>query len=129
VRVLVVDDHPGFREALTAALGLVEGLEVAGAAPDGESAVVAADELRPDVVLMDMSMPGISGIEATVRIHQRLPQLPVVMLTAQAAPGIEEEAIAAGVGVFLAKGSPFEEIVEALSAAASAVPGRLHKAG
>jgi DNA-binding NarL/FixJ family response regulator len=131
VRVLVVDDHQGFREALTAALGLMEGLVVAGTAPDGESAVVAADELRPDVVLMDMSMPGISGIEATVRIHQRLPLLPVVMLTAHAAPGIEDEALAAGVSVFLAKGSPFEEIVEALlnASVTPAAGGQLHAAG
>jgi DNA-binding NarL/FixJ family response regulator len=130
VRVLVVDDHQGFREALTAALGLMDGLEVAGTAPDGESAVVAADELRPDVVLMDMSMPGISGIEATVRIHQRLPLLPVVMLTAHAAPGIEEDAYAAGVSVFLAKGSPFEDIVDALlHATVPGAGGQLHAAG
>src|SRR6266487_6621703 len=88
MRVLVVDDHPAFRRALTSALGLVAGLEVAGEAGCGVAALEGAEELDPDVVVMDLSMPDISGIDAMKRIHQRKPDLPVVILTAHADPGV-----------------------------------------
>ena len=69
MRVLVVDDHPAFRKALASALQLVSDIEVAGEASGGEDACIGAKELQPDVVLMDLSMPDISGIEAMQRIH------------------------------------------------------------
>jgi chemotaxis response regulator CheB len=78
VRVLVVDDHPAFRRALASALSLVDDVEVAGEASGGEDACIEAQELRPDVVLMDLSMPDISGIEAMQRIHSTSPEMPVV---------------------------------------------------
>jgi DNA-binding NarL/FixJ family response regulator len=112
VRVLLVDDHPGFRSALAAALRLVEGMEVAGEAADGEAGVLAAVALRPDLVVMDLSMPGISGIEATRRIRNRLPGVAVVVLTAHTAPTLEQEALACGASGFVSKGTSFEELIE-----------------
>lgn len=118
MRVLLVDDHPGFRSALAAALRLVDGMEVAGEAGDGEAGVLAAVALRPDLVVMDLSMPGISGIEATRRIHQRLPGVPVVVLTAHTAPTLEQEALACGAAAFVSKGTSFEELMEIMRRAA-----------
>src|SRR5256886_11306576 len=89
MRVLVVDDHQAFRHALTSALSLVDDIEVAGQAGGGLAACQEAEELDPDVVIMDLSMPDLSGIDAMKRIHERRPDLPVVILTAHADDGTE----------------------------------------
>lgn len=114
VRVLVVDDHPGFRRALVSTLSLVSSLEVIGEAGDGETGCDAALALRPDVVLMDLSMPGISGVDSMRRIHRREPDLPVVILTAHADNALEREALAAGAAGFIAKGGGLQELVDSL---------------
>jgi DNA-binding NarL/FixJ family response regulator len=111
VRVLIVDDHPGFRRALTSALRMVKGIEVAGEAGGGEEATVRARQDDPDLVLMDLSMPDFDGIEAMRKIHREQPDLPVVILTAHADPGVEKEAREAGASGFLAKGTCLEDIV------------------
>jgi DNA-binding NarL/FixJ family response regulator len=121
VRVLVVDDHPAFRKALASALRLVGDIEIAGEASGGEDACIGAKELQPDVVLMDLSMPDISGIEAMQRIHTFTPELPVVILTAHADAGIEREARRAGASGFLAKGTPLEDILVVLNDAARTI--------
>ena len=118
VRVLVVDDHPAFRKALTSALGMVDGFEVAGEAGGGVAACEEAEELAPDVVLMDLSMPDLSGIDAMKKIHRSKPDLPVVILTAHADPGVEKEAREAGASGFLAKGIGLEDLVIVLHEAA-----------
>jgi DNA-binding NarL/FixJ family response regulator len=117
VRVLVVDDHPAFRRALTSALRMVDGFEVAGEAGGGLAACEEAGVLEPDVVLMDLSMPDLSGIDAMKQIHEKQPQLPVVILTAHADPGVEKEAREAGASGFLAKGIGLEELVVVLNEA------------
>jgi DNA-binding NarL/FixJ family response regulator len=111
VRVLVVDDHPAFRRALTSALDMVEGFEVAGEAGGGVAACSEAEHVDPDVVLMDLSMPDLSGIDAMRQIHEQRPNLPVVILTAHADPGVEKEARAAGASGFLAKGIGLDDLV------------------
>lgn len=114
IRVVVVDDHRTFRRALIAALELVDDVEVVGEASDG---LYAADEVaraKPDAVLMDLSMPHVSGIDAMRKIHESLPSLPVVFLTAHADPGVERECLAAGGRGFLSKGAALQEIAEAL---------------
>jgi DNA-binding NarL/FixJ family response regulator len=121
VRVLVVDDHPAFRRALTSALRLVANVEVAGEAGGGAAAMEQARALEPDLVLMDLSMPDVDGIEAMRRIHSKQPQIPVVILTAHADAGIEREAREAGASGFLAKGTPLEDIVLVLNDAAGTV--------
>jgi two-component system invasion response regulator UvrY len=115
---LVVDDHPAFRRALTSALKLVKDVEVAGEAGGGVAAAEQVEVLEPDLVLMDLSMPDLNGIEAMRRIHRKQPQIPVVILTAHADAGIEREARAAGASGFLAKGTPLEDIVLVLNDAA-----------
>ncbi|HEX2424675.1 MAG TPA: response regulator transcription factor [Actinomycetota bacterium] len=116
--MLVVDDHPAFRRALTSALKLVKDVEVAGEAGGGVAAAEQVEVLEPDLVLMDLSMPDLNGIEAMRRIHRKQPQIPVVILTAHADAGVEREARAAGASGFLAKGTPLEDIVLVLNDAA-----------
>ncbi|MFB3739919.1 MAG: response regulator transcription factor [Candidatus Velamenicoccus archaeovorus] len=121
LRVLVVDDHPAFRRALTSALRMVRSIEIAGEAGGGEAAVEQARTIEPDVVLMDLSMPDIDGIEAMRRIHRIKPDMPVVFLTAHADPGIEKEARTAGASGFLAKGIGLEQLVAVIHEAVDGV--------
>jgi DNA-binding NarL/FixJ family response regulator len=118
LRILVVDDHPAFRRALTSALRMVKDIEVAGEAGGGVEATRQAVESDADLVLMDLSMPDLNGIEAMRRIHESKPDLPVVILTAHADPGVEREAREAGASGFLAKGTALEELVVVLHEAA-----------
>jgi DNA-binding NarL/FixJ family response regulator len=120
LRVLVVDDHPAFRRALTSALRMVGTIEVAGEAGGGMAATEQARSLDPDVVIMDLSMPDLNGIEAMRVIHETRPRLPVVILTAHADPGMEREARRAGASGFLAKGVALEDLVLVLREAADA---------
>jgi two-component system invasion response regulator UvrY len=122
LRVLVVDDHPAFRRALTSALNMIKGIEVAGEAAGGQEATERAREDDPDLVLMDLSMPEVDGIEAMRKIHREKPDLPVVILTAHADPGVEKEAREAGASGFLAKGTALEDIVIVLHEAAEGSP-------
>jgi DNA-binding NarL/FixJ family response regulator len=121
VRVLVVDDHPAFRRALTSALRMVDGFEVAGEAGGGVAACDEAQNVVPDVILMDLSMPDLSGIDAMKKIHEKQPDLPVVILTAHADPGVEREARDAGASGFLAKGVGLEDLVIVLNEAAETI--------
>lgn len=102
MRLLIADDHTLFRDSLRS---LVEarGLEVVGEAGDGETAVELAQTLRPDVVLMDLGMPGMHGLEATRRIVQSSPQVRVVVLTVSDAEDDLFEAIRAGAAGYLIK--------------------------
>jgi len=118
VRVLVVDDHPAFRKALSSALSMIEDIEVAGEAGGGLAACEEAATLEPDVIVMDLSMPDLSGIDAMKRIHEDRPDLPVVILTAHADEGVEREALAAGARGFLAKGTGLKDLVVVLQEAA-----------
>lgn len=119
LRVLVVDDHPAFRRALTSALNMVDNIEVAGEAGGGRDATRQVLKIEPDIVIMDLSMPDISGIDAMKEIHRRNPDLPVVFLTAHADPGVEREARQAGASGFLPKGSALEDLVVVIHEAAS----------
>jgi DNA-binding NarL/FixJ family response regulator len=118
VRVLVVDDHPAFRKALSVALSMVADIEVAGEAGGGLDACAEAERIQPDAIVMDLSMPDLDGIGAMRRIHERRPDVPVVILTAHADEGTEREARAAGASGFLAKGSGLEDLVIVLHEAA-----------
>jgi CheY-like chemotaxis protein len=117
-RVLVVDDIPVIRAELRA---LLEdgGLAVVGEASHGAEGIVLAGRLRPDVILMDLRMPILDGIDATRQITARLAGVRVVMLTAFDDPDLEQAARAAGAWAFLPKGCPAEEICERLWAAAA----------
>ncbi len=116
-RVLIVDDHPLTREALATLLAGSD-FEVVGQASDGEEAISLARELRPDLVLLDLSMPGLDGIGALPRLREAAPECEVVVLTAS---GTEENllaAIRAGAAGYLLKSEPPDRIVEFLRGAA-----------
>jgi DNA-binding NarL/FixJ family response regulator len=112
-RILIVDDHPLTREAL-ASLLTQHGFEVAGEAGDGEEAIAEAERLRPDLVLLDLSMPGLDGLKALPLLRNAAPDCEVVVLTAS---GTEENLLAAiqgGAAGYLLKSEPPERIAEFL---------------
>jgi two-component system, NarL family, response regulator LiaR len=117
IRVLLVDDHPVVRQGLRALLSTQDGIDVVGEAGDGEAAVAAAERLLPDVVLMDVVMPGIDGVEALRRIGGRRPQTRVVMLTSYADERRAMEAVDAGASGFLLKDASPRDVVAAIRAA------------
>jgi two-component system nitrate/nitrite response regulator NarL len=120
LRVLVVDDHELFRTGLRALLE-DEGFDVADA-PSGEAAVAALPEFDPDVIVMDLNMPGISGIEATVRAVEAKPGVAVLMLTISREDERVVEAVRAGALGYLLKDAELDDIVAGIRAAADGRP-------
>lgn len=118
IRVIVADDHPIVRSGIVGLLDLDPGLEVVAEAGDGAEAVALAAELRPDVVLMDLRMPGVSGIEATARLTAQLPTVRVLVLTTYETDDDILGAIEAGASGYLLKASPHEEIVAGIRSVA-----------
>jgi DNA-binding NarL/FixJ family response regulator len=117
-RVVVVDDHPVYRNGVADALGDEPDIEVVGTAADGESAVTTVAELRPDVVLMDLRMPGGGGLPATASIAQSHPDTAVVVLTMSDDDDSVFAALRAGARGYLLKESEGGDIARAVRAAA-----------
>jgi DNA-binding NarL/FixJ family response regulator len=115
MRVLVADDQKVVRDGLSALLGLLPGIDVVGTAADGEEAVRRARDLRPDVVLMDLKMPISDGVEATRRLSQATPPIPVVVLTTYSDDDSVLAALRAGARGFLTKNASADEILHAIS--------------
>lgn len=117
VRVVLADDNAAFRRVLRKLLERDSDIEVVAEAADGDGALDMAAEHLPDVVLMDVSMPGLNGLEATFALKARLPEVTVLMLSV----GDKEQEIAAGLAggasEYLVKGSPVSEIVAAVKRA------------
>ncbi|MBV9797714.1 MAG: response regulator transcription factor [Solirubrobacterales bacterium] len=118
IRVLVVDDHDLFRAGMASLLGSQPGIEVVAQASGGRRGVQLASELRPDVVLMDLRMPDLEGVEATRVILERRPVTRVLALTVLTSDDDVAAALQAGASGFLAKDTPIPEIVAAIRAAA-----------
>ena len=116
-RVLIVDDHPLTRDALAALLTQHE-FSIVGEAGDGEHAIEMARQLQPDLILLDLSMPGIGGLEALPLLREAAPDCEVVMLTASVAEENLLASIRAGAAGYLLKTEPPERIVEFLRGAA-----------
>ncbi len=114
IRLLVVDDHALLRQALRALLDDQDPLEVIGEAINGRDAVEAAERLRPDVVLMDMVMPGLNGIEATRQIMKRSPSCRVLILTAYLEDERLLQALRAGAAGYVVKNSDLDELLLAI---------------
>ena len=115
-RVLIADDHPVLRSGLRVLLGADPDLEVVGEAGTGEEALRLAEELRPDVVLLDIGMPGESGIETVRRLKAKLPGLAVLFLTMHEEEGMLLEALGAGGDGYLIKRADQPEIIQAIRA-------------
>ena len=119
LRVLVVDDHDLFRSGLRRLLSEEAELEVVGDARRGDEAIQKAADLRPDVVVMDVNMPGMSGVEATKGVLENSPDTAVLMLTVTSDENAVLDAILAGASGYLLKDATLPEIVDGIRAAAA----------
>src|SRR5437773_4603829 len=117
-RILLVDDHPLTRSAL-AGLLVQHGFDVVGEASDGEEAIDSAERLRPDIVLLDLSMPGVDGLTALPRLREAAPDCEVVVLTASSTEENLLSAIRAGAAGYLLKTEPPERIAAFLDGVAN----------
>jgi two-component system response regulator DesR len=129
IRTLIVDDQPAFAQLLEFLLSVEQGIEVVGRAGNGAEGAALAASVRPDVVLMDLEMPVLDGIEATARIRATSPASQVLIVTASTSAGDVERARDAGAAGYLVKGCPPAEIVAAVrragqAADASGAPAR-----
>jgi len=118
IRVLLCDDHAMVREGLERLLAGHPGIDVVGTAADGDESVAKAEQLQPDVVMMDLSMPGLGGIEATRRLRAAVPAARVVVLTSSSKRDDVLDALGAGAAGFILKTADGDELVGAVEAAA-----------
>ncbi|NML43393.1 response regulator transcription factor [Ramlibacter sp. G-1-2-2] len=119
IKVILADDHDLVRTGIKAVLLAIPGVEVVGEARDGEQLLALLERVRPDVVVTDISMPGIDGISAIARIHQRHPELPVLMLSMYETPDFIRRAVAAGARGYVPKGASAQELEQALRSVVS----------
>lgn len=113
MRVLIIDDHPVTRDGLRAALGVADDIEVVGEGSTGEEALELLDSLEPDVIFMDVRMPGIGGIEAARRVKEQRESTKVILFTIDESRAAIADAIQAGVSGYLLKDSSADELVNA----------------
>ncbi len=116
ITIVVVDDHPVVRNGLVALMGTIPGFEVVGEAADGDAAVQVVAEVEPDVVLMDVRMPGMDGVEATRRIREQVPGCRVLILTMHDDDATVFTAMKAGAQGYLLKEAEQDDIVRAVRA-------------
>ena len=117
LRLLIAEDHVVVRQALRVMLEMEPELEVVGEAPNGEEALRLAHELKPDLVLMDIRMEGMDGVEATRRMRQELPDIGVLVLTGYGEDAVLLRAVEAGAHGFLLKDASAVEVKEAIQRA------------
>lgn len=126
LRVLLVEDHTIVREGLRAMLALQSDLEVVGEAADGKVAVTLAKDLSPDVVVMDLSLPGLNGVDATAAIVAACPSTRVLVLSMYGGPEHVRPAVRAGASGYLVKGTGVSELVSGIRAVAKGEPWFSH---
>jgi len=122
VRILVADDHGVVRKGLRLILERHDGLEVIGEAADGREAVRLAEELSPDIVIMDVGMPQLNGIDATAQILHRNPRAGVIILSMHSDEGYIVRALSAGAKGYLLKDSAEEDLIQAVRIVAQGRP-------
>jgi len=118
IRILIADDHGVLRAGLRALLNSEEDLTVVDEATDGDSALLLAAKARPDVVLLDFSMPGPGGVEVTRRLHETLPDSRVLILTVHEDDNLLREALQAGASGYIIKRAVESELINAIRAVA-----------
>jgi DNA-binding NarL/FixJ family response regulator len=117
IRILIADDHPVIRKAVRSILELTPAFEVCGEVPDGAKAIEEAQKLKPDVVLLNVNMPVMGGLQAARRIKDVLPGLAIVVLSSDADQRLVDEAKKIGVRAYIAKTKAGEELVRTIEAA------------
>jgi DNA-binding NarL/FixJ family response regulator len=118
LRVVFADDHPFYREGMSRLLRH-KGIDVLAEVPNAETAIRAVTELRPDVVLMDLNMPGLPGAEAIRRLRTASPNTPVLVLSVSAESADVVDALVAGASGYVLKDGPVEDVVAGIEAAAA----------
>jgi DNA-binding NarL/FixJ family response regulator len=116
---LVVDDHSVVRQGLALLFGDIDDLELVGTVANGEEALAAVERLQPEIVLMDVRLPGIDGVSAVKRIHEAAPSVQFVIFSAYGDKRLLSDAIAAGARGYVMKGSPPEDLLRAIRTVAS----------
>jgi len=122
IRILLVDDHDIVREALALMLARADGVQHVGSAASGEEAILEAQRLRPDVIIMDLGLPGISGMDATRSIIGDLPLTRIVAFSAHQTREHVHQAFAAGACAYVVKGSAGEDLLDAVEAVSAGNP-------
>jgi len=115
VQVLIVDDHEIMREGMTALLRKYSQFEVVGQATDGRQALEMASQLKPDVIIMDVGMPNLNGVDATKKLISMYPDLKIMALSAHSDGAIVAKMIKAGASGYMLKESAFDELIEGLN--------------
>jgi DNA-binding NarL/FixJ family response regulator len=113
-RVLVVDDAANLRELLTLLLDTEDDFEVIGTASDGEQALAVAESLQPDIILLDLAMPVMDGMQALPRLRRMLPESIIVIFSGFEQAALVDEAVAAGADSYLEKGASVTQLVDLL---------------
>jgi two-component system, NarL family, response regulator LiaR len=114
IKIMIVDDHAMVRSGLRMFLLAFDDLELAGEASNGYEAVKLAEKIHPDVVLMDLIMPGMDGLHATYELHRNFPEIKIIALTSFTDPQLIHDAIEAGVSGYLFKNSSANELANAI---------------
>ena len=114
IRTLIVDDDAGFRRRLSEFLASEPGIEIVGEAADGLEVIPKATELKPDLVLMDVRMPGMNGVNATRKLKEEMPEVKLIMLSVFDLPEYREAAMVSGASDYVVKKSMIEELVPAI---------------
>jgi len=119
ISVLIVDDHEVVREGLRLSLLRSSNIRVVGEAPDGETAIALVERRRPNVVIMDLRMPGMDGIEATEEIRRRVPDTAVIVFTAYSERALLSRSLESGAKGYILKEAPHETLLRAIEKVAS----------
>ena len=114
IKTLIVDDHDLVRAGITRLLSDIPDIEVVGECASGEEALTACQQLHPDIVLLDLHMPGMGGMEAAKRIIDRYTEIKVIILTAESETPLSKHTLKFGVAGYLTKGSDIDEMIHAI---------------
>ncbi|HEU5406502.1 MAG TPA: response regulator transcription factor [Nitrospira sp.] len=114
IRIMIVDDHPLVRAGICAIIGLQSDMHVVGEFDSAQSAISAVEEKKPDVVLMDLRLPGMSGLEATRSLHKSYPSLRVIVLTTYEGDEDIHQALQAGAVAYIIKGMKHDRLLQAI---------------